>query len=90
MTGLLPHNHGVLEVIHTVDEDQCNLRLDKVHWAQRLVSAGYRTGYFGKWHVERSDRLAQFGWQVDRGNKSAEYQAFAESIRSRRSSALCN
>ncbi len=65
MTGLLPHNHGVLEVIHCVDEDQCNLRTEKPHWAQRLEAAGYRTGYFGKWHVERSNDLTRFGWQVN-------------------------
>lgn len=63
MTGLLPHSHGVLEVIHCVDDDQCNLRTEHPHWAQRLEAAGYRTGYFGKWHVERSDDLTRFGWQ---------------------------
>ena len=70
MTGLLPHNHGVLEVTHCVDDDQCNLRVDKPHWAQSLCKAGYRTGYFGKWHIERSDDLARFGWQVDGGDGS--------------------
>ena len=64
MTGLLPHNHGVLTVIHTVDDDQCCLRTAKPHWAQRLGTAGYRTGYFGKWHVERTRRLDLFGWQT--------------------------
>ena len=65
MTGLLPHNHGVLTVTHTVDDDQSCLRLEHAHWAQRLEAAGYRTGYFGKWHVERSEALHRFGWQVD-------------------------
>ena len=51
MTGLLPHNHGVLWVTHNVDDDQGCLREDKPHWAQRLAAAGYRTGYFGTWHV---------------------------------------
>ena len=64
MTGLLPHSHGVLEVTHTVDDDQSCLRTGFPHWAQRLGQAGYRTGYFGKWHVERSGDLARFGWQV--------------------------
>jgi len=68
MTGLLPHNHGVLEVIHCVDEDQCNLRTQYPHWAQRLSEAGYRTGYFGKWHVERTEDLKTFGWQMDGGS----------------------
>ncbi|MEZ4869871.1 MAG: sulfatase-like hydrolase/transferase [Caldilineaceae bacterium] len=65
MTGLLPHNHGVLYVTHTVDDDQACLRPEHPHWAQRLVEDGYRTGYFGKWHIERSGELAQFGWQVN-------------------------
>ena len=62
MTGLLPHNHGVTTVTHTVDEDQSNLRTDKEHWAQRLREDGYKTAYFGKWHVERSRKLEDFGW----------------------------
>lgn len=70
MTGLLPSSHGVLEVIHCVDDDQCNLRTEFPHWAQRLEGAGYATGYFGKWHVERSDDLTRFGWQVDGGSAS--------------------
>ncbi|MFT5468870.1 MAG: choline-sulfatase [Verrucomicrobiales bacterium] len=62
MTGLLAHNHGVLEVEHGRDPDQCVLRTDKPHWAQRLAAAGYETGYFGKWHLERSGKLEDFGW----------------------------
>ncbi|MBT5828975.1 MAG: sulfatase-like hydrolase/transferase [Candidatus Latescibacteria bacterium] len=65
MTGLLPHNHGVLEVTHVVDDDQCVLRTEHPHWAQRLETDGYKTMYFGKWHVERSNDLTQFGWQVN-------------------------
>ena len=64
MTGLLPHNHGVLTVTHTVAADQSRLRAHHPHWAQRLDAAGYRTGYFGKWHVEEHQPLSDFGWQV--------------------------
>ncbi len=63
MTGLLPHNHGVLEVEHGRDEDQSVLRTEHPHFAQRLSEAGYRTGYFGKWHIERTNDVAAFGWQ---------------------------
>ena len=63
MTGLLPHNHGVLEVEHVRDADQSVLRADRPHFAQRLVERGYRTGYVGKWHIERSEEVARFGWQ---------------------------
>lgn len=62
MTGLLPHNHGVLEVEHGRDPDQCVLRKDKPHFARRLRESGYDTGFFGKWHIERSNRLQDFGW----------------------------
>jgi arylsulfatase A-like enzyme len=64
MTGLLPHNHGVLEVEHGVDSDQCVLRETHPHWAQRLREGGYTTAYFGKWHVERSGALERFGWDT--------------------------
>ncbi len=76
MTGLLPHSHGVLTVTHCVDEDQSCLR-DAPHWAQRLEAAGYRTGYFGKWHVERSGELDRFGWQTyAEGRGSALYRDY--------------
>ena len=60
MTGLLPHNHGVLFVEHTVDADQAVLRSQHPHWAERLTDAGYNTGYFGKWHVEAFQRTLPF------------------------------
>ena len=64
MTGLMPHNHGVLTVTHCVDDDQSCLRTEHPHFAQRLAAAGYHTGYFGKWHVERTEKLDDFGWKV--------------------------
>ncbi|MCY3668580.1 MAG: sulfatase-like hydrolase/transferase, partial [Gemmatimonadetes bacterium] len=30
-----------------------------------MVDAGYRTGYFGKWHIERDNAPGRFGWQVN-------------------------
>jgi arylsulfatase A-like enzyme len=71
MTGLLPHNHGVLTVTHMVDEDQCQLREGRPHWAQRFAGAGYLTAYFGKWHVEHSEQPSRFGWQTDGGARGA-------------------
>lgn len=64
MTGQLPHTHGVLEVEHGRDDDQCVLRTKYPHFAQRLSDAGYQTGYFGKWHIERSQEVVRFGWQT--------------------------
>ncbi len=91
MTGLLPHNHGVLYVTHTVDPDQACLRTEHPHWAQRLAAAGYRTGYFGKWHIERSGDLAQFGWQTNGAEGSSllgEAEAAAKPARDRASYSL--
>ena len=65
MTGLMPHNHGVLEVLYPKVPDLHALRTDKAHWAERMVDTGYRTGYFGKWHIERDNVLDRFGWQVN-------------------------
>ncbi|MBS6643121.1 MAG: sulfatase-like hydrolase/transferase [Clostridiaceae bacterium] len=63
MTGLLPHNHGVLWVTHNMDEDQGCLREEHPHFAQILRNEGYTTGYFGKWHVENTNTPKRFGWQ---------------------------
>jgi arylsulfatase A-like enzyme len=61
-TGLLPHSHGVTDVTHAVPAPAAELRPDLPLWSQALAKAGYRGGYFGKWHVERSDRLERFGF----------------------------
>jgi arylsulfatase A-like enzyme len=82
MTGLLPHNHGVLEVEHGKDDDQCVLREEKPHFAQRLIEAGYRTGYFGKWHIERSNELERFGWQTHVVKGSEHHQSLGQGTHS--------
>jgi arylsulfatase A-like enzyme len=64
-TGLLPHNHGALHV-HlppTSPPDVAKLREDKRHWAQNLNAAGYRTGHFGKWHVDYYHNVNRYGWE---------------------------
>ncbi len=73
MTGLLPHNHGVLTVTHCADQDQSCLRTDKPHWAQRLRECGYDTAYFGKWHVEKTESPGDFGWNHDFSFRSGKY-----------------
>lgn len=74
MTGLLPHNHGVLCVTHTADRDQNRLREEHPHFAQRLRAAGYRTGYVGKWHVEHSEDPSRFGWDWNASSKSERWK----------------
>lgn len=60
-TGLLPHAHGMTDVTHAVPPQRADLVDDLPFWTRTLHDAGYRTGYFGKWHVERSERLEDFG-----------------------------
>ena len=75
MTGLLPHNHGVVDVTHCCDKDQSCLR-DVPHFAQSLEKSGYQTAYVGKWHVERSNELNDYGWQIDCGDGSQRAKDF--------------
>lgn len=61
-TGHLPHSHGVTDVTHAVPAPEADLRPGMPFWSRALARAGYRTGYFGKWHVERTDRLEEYGF----------------------------
>ena len=62
MTGTYPSTHGVWDCTHTQRREWVDVRGGLAHWAQRLAGAGYRNGYFGKWHVEQSGRLDELGW----------------------------
>jgi len=62
-TGVHVHSHGMYDCTHTVDECRANFRTELPTWSQALSAAGYTCAYFGKWHVERSNELSQFGWQ---------------------------
>jgi arylsulfatase A-like enzyme len=70
MTGLLPHQHGMVDVEHAVPAYRADLVDGVLMWSQRLQAANYRLGYYGKWHVERSEDLGRFGFA-----RSAAYQA---------------
>ena len=60
-TGMLPHTHGMVDCTHTVEDYRAELDDSLPFWTQVFQAAGYRTGYYGKWHVERSDELERFG-----------------------------
>jgi len=61
MTGQYPSTHGVWDCTHTQRPEWVDVH-DPVFWAQRLTEAGYATGYFGKWHVEQTNRPDRFGF----------------------------
>lgn len=64
MTGLLPHSHGMVDVTHAVPPYRASFDASLPVWPQALKDAGYHTAYFGKWHVERSNRLENFGFET--------------------------
>jgi arylsulfatase A-like enzyme len=64
MTGVLPHSHGMVDCTHTVEPYRAKLKAELPFWSQTLQAAGYHTGYLGKWHIERSQRLEDFGFDT--------------------------
>jgi arylsulfatase A-like enzyme len=61
MTGLLPHNHGMVDCTHNVEEFRANFIADESAYFHDIKNQGYKTAYFGKWHVERSLNLKNYG-----------------------------
>jgi arylsulfatase A-like enzyme len=64
MTGMLPHSHGMVDVAHAVPEYRARFDATLPMWPRLLQNEGYDTAYFGKWHVERSHRLENFGFDT--------------------------
>jgi len=62
MTGTYPSTHGMWDCTHTQRREWVNVSDRLTYWSQPLAAAGYRMGYFGKWHVEQTLRLQDFGW----------------------------
>lgn len=62
LTGLYPHNHGLTE---NDGRFGGRLGLDKTDWLinQDLSKAGYRCGWFGKWHLSQEDSATDFGFE---------------------------
>ncbi len=76
LTGRYPHRTGVLGNIGAAGGEP--LRMETV--APRLQRAGYRTAYFGKWHLGK-DPVATGGWDEDFGVTGPETTDDAEVTR---------
>lgn len=63
LTGLYPHNHGMLNNSHETDAIQPNLPEKLATFGERLAEAGYTNQYVGKWHVGRDQGPADFGFE---------------------------
>lgn len=63
MTSLYPSAHGMWDCAHTQRREWVDVPAARFDYVSRhLAEAGYHNGYFGKWHVEQSNRLSDFGW----------------------------
>lgn len=62
MTGVLPHRHGMVDCTHTVPEYRARYdeKLDTL--SRVLKEEDYVLSYYGKWHVERSNCLENYGF----------------------------
>lgn len=65
MTSTYASTHGMWDCTHTQHREWVDVPADRfVYFSQLLADAGYRNAYFGKWHVEQSNRLEDFGWHL--------------------------
>ncbi len=63
MTSLYPSSHGMWDCTHTQRAEWVDVPASRFrYFSQTLAEQGYRNAYYGKWHVEQSSRLEDFGW----------------------------
>lgn len=80
MTGLFPSRHGMVDCTHNVKPYRAELDEQVTMWSHQLEKNGYIGGYFGKWHVERSDQLQHFGYSEYTLEHSEEYVKHRERL----------
>lgn len=64
LTGLHPHNHGVLNNVTGPDAVADDVRPDAALLPRLFGDAGYRTGYAGKYHVAAHEAPERHGFDV--------------------------
>jgi len=63
MTALYPSTHGMWDCTHTQRPEWVDVPASRFrYFSQNLAEQGYYNAYYGKWHVEQSNRLEDFGW----------------------------
>lgn len=70
LTGLFPHNHGLLNNVHGADAIRTDLAPDLPTLGELLREAGYTNTYVGKWHVGRTMEPGDFGFEYFGGSDS--------------------
>ena len=71
MSGLYPHNHGVMINTHIAPAWCRGLSTDTPTFSDRLKRAGYELDYAGKWHVHQDVGPEGFGFDRHRQSGSA-------------------
>lgn len=71
LTGLYPHNHGMLNNCHGADAIRENLPEEHPTFGEILDRNGYTNTYVGKWHVGRDQRPDDFGFRYLGGGDGA-------------------
>ena len=86
LTGLYPHNHGMLNNCHEDDAIQANLPGELSTFSEALAEAGYELTYTGKWHVGRDQVPGDFGFSYLGGSDrhhddiDAEFRRYREEL----------
>lgn len=62
LTALYPHSHGILNNTHGDDALRTELPAGLWTFPEALATAGYRTGFVGKWHVGRATGPGERGF----------------------------
>ncbi len=63
LSGLYPHNHGMLNNAHEADAILDEFPAEVPTFGDLLADAGYENTYAGKWHVGRTQRPEEFGFE---------------------------
>ncbi len=82
LSGLYPHNHGMLNNCHEADAILENLPSEVTTFGEHLREEGYTNTYLGKWHVGRDQGPSDFGFEYlggsDRHHDAALESGFRE------------
>lgn len=81
LSGLLPHNHGMLNNCHGDDAILENLPPGIVTVGELLRERGYANTYLGKWHVGRDQGPSDFGFDYLGGSDRHHDQALESGFR---------
>ena len=87
LTGLYPHNHGMLNNTHEADAIQPNLPPELSTFGELLAETGYTNSYVGKWHVGRDQGPEDFGFEYRGGadrhhdaDLAGDFEAYREDL----------